>query len=117
MASAVHRLLPVSTMSNGFSMPDEYALDLGAYNTLQFMVNVVVKDVGGTTPEVVFMHAAYNEPGAWVDLDGAKLNVQTAFTGPTLVTVSDFARFIKMRFDGTAGSTAAIVAIDVVAKE
>lgn len=119
MASAVHRLLPVSTMTDGFTMPDEFALDLGAYNTLQFMVNVVVKDSGEgvNDPELQFMHAAFNEPNAWADLDGATLNVETAATGMTLVTVSNFARYIKVRFEGDVGTTPAIVAIDVVAKE
>lgn len=111
MASMYQRILDPRALTPNDTTQREEVLDAGAYNTLQAQMRVLS---AGSAGNLKLQHAAVNEPDAFIDIGGA--SVSLASTSNSLVTVTNFLRFIRWFSDSaTAGSPIAL--IDVVAKE
>ncbi len=111
MASQYSRFLPLQTLSSTQTMPRDEVLDLGAYNTLQIQLRVLVAGSGGN---VKIQHAAVNEPDAFKDLSGASAALNA--TGNHFVTVTNFLRYLRWVTDGSVSGSPAVL-IDIIAKE
>lgn len=89
-------------------------VDAGAYNTLQVQV-AVQPGTGNANDYIYLQHAAVNEDHLFIDLVAIPVG-QPAWPG-TLVTVSDFLRYVRWMTPPAWQGANPTVQIDVIAKE
>ena len=109
MASLFGELLPPSQLSASQKMDTKDVLDLGAYSVLQIQPRVLT---AGGAGNLKIQHSSRNIDGTFVDLASVALNA----TSNTLVTVTNFLRYVRWVTDGAVAGTP-VAACDIVAKE
>lgn len=123
MAAMVYRLMDTATLSGGKSQDPDKVFDGGTFKQLMvvFYALATASSTGSFTLRLE--HAAVNEDEQYLpvkDINGndVEIDLKTA-SGNISFQVDGFLRYVRWTANdgGTAPSAAAIVGIDVVAKE
>jgi hypothetical protein len=109
MASQYYRLLDAKVLGGADQSPREEVFDAGAFKTLQVQLQVLKQ---GSNGNIKLTQAATLESDEWVDLGDL---VTLSSTTNTLITHSNFLRYVRYEYWAVAGMP--IATIDIIAKE
>jgi len=115
MASKSFELLPLTALVSNRASRADKILDLGGYNTIQ--LHAVVPVAGSQGDKICIQTSAVNEDDMFFNIssdDGGEIPVDAPVDG-TLVTITNFLRYIRWKTGTIAGTPKA--AIWGIAKE
>ncbi len=122
MANEFRRLLDTQAVSDSKTPDRELVFDAGAFSQLNVQVFLLAPGASSGTFKLTLQHASVNEENAFIDVkdaDGNLVEVDLEGTvGNSFFHITRFLRYVRWRVKATATpSTAAVVGVDIVAKQ